>query len=192
MLVGMAVNSVMLPLGTPLPAFALPDPSGATHSTADHADAPALLVAFLCNHCPYVQHVAPGLGRLAKRWQDEGLAVLGVSTNDVDAYPDDGPDHMVAFAQRHDWTFPYLYDESQEVGLAYKAACTPDFFLFGPDRTLVYRGRLDASRPNSGVPVTGDELDAAVQAVLAGEPVATDQFPSIGCSIKWKPGNEPD
>jgi peroxiredoxin len=191
MLERMAVNSVMLPLGTPLPAFDLPDPSGTRYRTADHADAPGVLVAFLCNHCPYVKHVADGLGRLAKGWQGDGLVVLGVSSNDVDAYPDDGPDKMGPFARQHGWDFPYLVDETQEVALAYKAACTPDFFLFGRGGTLAYRGRLDASRPNSGVPVTGDELDAGVRAVLAGQPAPTDQFPSMGCSIKWKPGNEP-
>jgi peroxiredoxin len=191
MLGGMAVNSVMLPLGTPLPAFELPDPTGTVHRTADHAEAPGVLVAFLCNHCPYVKHVAPALGRLAKQWQGDGLAVLGVNSNDAAAYPEDSPDQMLAFARAHDWTFPYLVDEAQEVGRTYQAACTPDFFLFGRDGTLAYRGRLDASRPNSGVPVTGDDLDAAIRAVLAGEPAPADQFPSIGCSIKWKPGNEP-
>jgi thiol-disulfide isomerase/thioredoxin len=188
------VSSTMLPLGTPLPAFSLPDPDGRLHGTADAgvAGAPALLVAFVCNHCPYVRHVAPELGRLAKQWSDAGLAVLAVNSNDTDAYPDDGPEPMRAFAAANGWGFPYLVDESQEVALTYRAACTPDFFLFDGDRRLAYRGRLDASRPGSGVPVTGEELGAAVDAVLAGRPVEGDQLPSIGCNIKWKRGNEPD
>jgi peroxiredoxin len=187
----MAESSTMLPLGTPLPDFELPDPDGTRHGTAQVADAPALLVAFVCNHCPYVKHVAPDLGRLAKEWTDAGLAVLAVNPNDVETYPEDSPDQMPGFAQANGWTFPYLYDESQEVARAFRAACTPDFFLFGRDRRLAYRGRLDASRPGSGVPVTGVELGAAVEAVLAGQPAPEQQFPSIGCSIKWKPGNEP-
>lgn len=182
----------MLPLGTPLPDFTLPDPDGVDHSTADVAGAPGLLVAFLCNHCPYVKHVAPDLGRLAKQWQDAGLAILAVNSNDVAAYPDDSPDRMREFAAANGWAFPYLVDESQKVALDYRAACTPDFFLFDRERRLVYRGRLDGSRPNSGVPVTGDELGAAVDAVLAGHPVSSDQRPSLGCNIKWKPGNEPE
>lgn len=187
----MAAESTMLPLGTTAPDFSLPDPSGEVHRLTDAADAPATLVVFLCNHCPYVVHVAPALGRLAAEWQARGVAVFGISCNDVEAYPDDRPERMGPFAEANGWTFPYLYDESQEVGLAYGAACTPDFFLFDAGRRLVYRGRLDASRPNSGVPVTGDDLGAAVDAVLTGRPVDDDQWPSVGCSIKWKPGNEP-
>lgn len=182
----MAETSTMLPLGTPLPPFELPDPEGKLHGTAAVADAPGLLVAFVCNHCPYVQHVAPALGRLTRDWMEAGLAVLAVNPNDVDAYPDDRPERMPAFARANGWAFPYLYDESQAVARAYHAACTPDFFLFDGDRRLAYRGRLDASRPGSGTPVTGDDLGAAVQAVLKGEPVDDDQYPSIGCSIKWR------
>lgn len=182
----MAESSTMLPLGTALPDFTLPAPDGSLHGTGDVADAPGLLVAFVCNHCPYVQHVAPAFGGLARKWTADGLAVLAVNSNDVEAYPDDAPDKMVGFAASHRWDFPYLVDESQDVAHAYHAACTPDFFLFDGDRQLVYRGRLDASRPNSGVPVTGDELGAAVEAVLTGKPVSGDQFPSIGCSIKWR------
>lgn len=181
----------MLPLGTRAPDFSLPDANGAVHNLADAANAPATLVVFLCNHCPYVQHVAPALGRLAAGWQARGVPVFGVNSNDPDAYPDDRPDRMGAFAEQHGWTFPYLYDESQAVARAYAAACTPDFFLFDAGQLLVYRGRLDPSRPHSDVPVTGADLGAAIDAVLAGQPVSDDQAPSIGCSIKWRPGNEP-
>jgi peroxiredoxin len=187
----MAATSSMLPLGTQAPDFRLPAPDGSLHGPADVADAGGLLVVFLCNHCPYVKHVADGLGRLATGWMDDGLAVFGINPNDVDAYPDDAPELMPAFAARHGWTFPYLYDESQRVAADYGAACTPDFFLFDRDRALAYRGQMDGSRPSNGVPVTGADLDAAVRAVLAGEPAPADQRPSIGCSIKWKPGNAP-
>lgn len=182
----MAETSTMLPLGTPLPAFELPDPEGKLHGSADVAGAPALLVAFVCNHCPYVKHVAPALGNLAKEWIDAGLAVLAVNPNDAESHPDDSPDLMPGFASANGWTFPYLYDESQDVARAYRAACTPDFFLFDGERRLVYRGRLDTSRPGSGTPVTGDELGAAVHAALQGKQITGEQFPSIGCSIKWR------
>lgn len=155
------------------------------------AGAPALLVAFVCNHCPYVKHVADQLGRLAKQWTDAGLAILAVNPNDVEAYPDDSPPRMKEFAAAHGWDFPYLVDETQQVALAYHAACTPDFFLFDRDRRLAYRGRLDGSRPNSGDPVTGEDLGAAIDAVLAGQAPSAEQRPSLGCSIKWKAGNEP-
>jgi peroxiredoxin len=182
----------MLPLGTRAPGFRLPAPDGSRPvSLDDVADARGLLVVFLCNHCPYVKHVADGLGRLAAGWIAGGVAVIGVNPNDVAAYPEDAPERMPAFAGRHGWTFPYLYDETQEVAAAYGAACTPDFFLFDGDRALAYRGQMDGSRPSNGVPVTGTDLDAAVRAVLAGEPVSADQRPSVGCSIKWKPGMEP-
>ncbi len=181
----------MLPLGTPAPEFSLADAEGVRHALADAADAPATLVVFLCNHCPYVQHVAATLGRLAVSWQERGVAVFGINSNDPEAYPDDRPELMAGFAAAHGWTFPYLFDESQAVAAAYKAACTPDFFLFDAGKRLLYRGRLDASRPNSGVPVTGGDLAAAVDAVLTGQPVSADQAPSIGCSIKWRRGNEP-
>jgi peroxiredoxin len=187
-----SVKSTMLPLGTPLPPFELPDPAGVLHGTAEHADAPGLLVAFVCNHCPYVVHVAKDLGRLADDWMGRGLAVLAVNSNDTAAYPADSPDLMPGFAETNGWRFPYLVDESQAVALTYRAACTPDFFLFDGDRRLAYRGRLDGSRPNSGLPVTGEDLGAAVDAVLTGTPVPTRQLPSIGCNLKWKPGNEPD
>jgi peroxiredoxin len=184
----MAATSSMLPLGTKAPDFRLPAPDGSMHGPDDLPDAPGLLVAFLCNHCPYVQHVADELGRVTTRWMDAGLATFGINPNDVAAYPEDAPDRMPAFASQHAWAFPYLYDETQEVAAAYGAACTPDFFLFDRNRALAYRGQMDASRPGNGVPVTGADLDAAVQAVLAGEPAPPDQRPSMGCSIKWKPG----
>jgi peroxiredoxin len=187
-----SVKSTMLPLGTPVPELELPDAGGTRHGTAVLADAPGLLVAFVCNHCPYVVHVADDLGRLAEGWRAEGLAVLAVNSNDATSHPADGPDRMPAFAEAHGWAFPYLVDETQEVALAYRAACTPDFFLFDGDRRLAYRGRLDGSRPNSGVPVTGDDLGAAVHAVLAGTPAPTTQLPSMGCNIKWKARNSPD
>lgn len=187
-----SVNSTMLPLGTPLPAFELPDPGGARHGTAEVADATALLVVFACNHCPYVVHVAKDLGRLADEWMARGLAVLAVNSNDTAAYPADAPELMPGFAERNGWRFPYLVDETQQVALAFRAACTPDFFLFDADHRLAYRGRLDGSRPNSGTPVTGEDLAAAVDAVLTGTPVPSPQRPSLGCNLKWKPGNEPD
>ncbi|MGH9112000.1 MAG: thioredoxin family protein [Acidimicrobiales bacterium] len=183
-----ATPSAMMPLGTSAPEFSLPTPGGSPHGTAEAAGAPGLLVVFLCNHCPYVKHVADGLGRLATGWMADGLAVIGVNPNDVAAYPHDAPDLMPAFAAEHGWTFPYLFDESQDVAAAYGAVCTPDFFLFDAAAALVYRGQMDDSRPSNGVPVTGADLDDAVRAVLAGERPSADQRPSVGCSIKWKPG----
>jgi thiol-disulfide isomerase/thioredoxin len=161
-------------------------------SITDFSAAPALVVAFLSNHCPFVQHVADGLGELAGDLQAEGVAVVGIMANDISNYPDDRPELMARMAERHDWTFPYLYDETQEVAKAYRAACTPDFFVFDGQRQLVYRGQMDGARPGNGVPVTGDDLRAAVGAVLGGRPVGEDQRPSMGCNIKWRAGNEPD
>ena len=187
--------STMLPLGTPAPEFALPDyreAQGDIVSLEDFAGAAALLVAFICNHCPFVQHVAGELAALGRDLAARGVAMVGINSNDVDAFPADAPDRMAAEARRQGWTFPYLFDESQQVARAYRAACTPDFYLFDGDRRLVYRGQLDGSRPGNGVPVTGKDLRAAVDAVLAAEPVGDDQWPSVGCNIKWKPGNEPD
>lgn len=186
------VDSTMLPLGTTAPDFRLPDPTGDEHALDDFADAPALLVMFICNHCPFVRHVREELARLVEGWQERDVAVVAINSNDVDAYPDDSPDRMSEEARAFGYTFPYLFDESQEVAKAYRAACTPDFFLFDADRALVYRGQLDDSRPDNGVPVTGADLSAAIDAVLAGEPVPEDQRPSLGCNIKWRPGNEPD
>lgn len=187
-----ATPSTMLPLGTTAPDFRLPAPDGSLHGPSDADGAPGVLVAFVCNHCPYVQHLADELGSMSAGWISDGLAVFGVASNDLTTYPEDGPAHMPGFAKAHGWTFPYLLDESQDVAKSYRAACTPDFFLFDSDRRLVYRGQFDASRPGDGAPVTGHDLDAAVRAVLAGEPVAGDQRPSVGCNIKWIPGNEPD
>ena len=184
--------STMLPLGTRAPDFSLPDPSGKPVSLSDFADAPALLVVFLCNHCPYVKHVAAGLAQLAADYQPRGVAVVGINANDVDSYPEDSPAKMAEEVRRRGYTFPYIYDASQDVAKAYSAACTPDFFLFDRDRALVYRGQMDAARPGNNVPVTGEDLRAALDAVLAGQPVSAQQRASLGCNIKWKPGNEPD
>jgi peroxiredoxin len=184
--------SSMLPLGTEAPAFRLPDPSGKLVALDDFADAPALLVAFLCNHCPYVKHLRAGLARFAADTEGRGLALVAINANDFRAYPEDAPPRMAEEAARAGWRFPYLVDESQEVAKAYHAACTPDFFLFDRSRRLVYRGQFDGSRPGNGVPVTGSDLRAAVDAVLAGRPVPGEQQQSVGCGIKWRPGREPD
>jgi len=182
----------MLALGTTAPDFSLPDPTGRPHALADFADATALLVIFLCNHCPYVKHVAKELGNLHRDYRSKGLAVVGINANDVTSHPADSPAKMADEATAQGYEFPYLYDESQAVAQAYRAACTPDFFLFDRDRELVYRGQLDASRPGIGVPVTGADLRAAIDATLAGAALPGDQHASLGCNIKWKPGNEPD
>jgi peroxiredoxin len=169
-----------------MPAFALQTPAGQLVTADDVRGAPAVLVAFLCNHCPYVQHIAAPLGALTAGWMRDGLAVVGIMSNDVTAYPDDAPEHMVAFAEAHGWTFPYLFDAEQDAARAFGAACTPDFFLYGADNALAYRGRLDASRPGSETPVTGEDLAAAVHAVLRGDLPEEPQLHSIGCSIKWR------
>jgi peroxiredoxin len=184
--------STMLPLGTQAPDFSLPSVDDRTVSLAGFQDAPALLVIFLCNHCPYVKHVAPELARLARDYQAQGVAVVGINSNDADAYPDDAPQRMVEEARLRGYTFPYLYDATQAVAHAYRAACTPDFYVFDRQRRLVYRGQMDSSRPNSDVPATGSDLRAALDAVLAGRPVPEPQRPSLGCNIKWKPGCEPE
>jgi peroxiredoxin len=183
--------STMLPLGTQAPSFSLMNVDGRTVSLPDFQGAPALLVAFLCNHCPYVKHVAPAFASLAQEYQSKGVAVVAISSNDVANYPADSPEQMVHEAEERGYTFPYLFDDTQEVAKAYAAACTPDFYVFDKDQRLVYRGQMDASRPDSGIPVTGTDLRAALDAVLAGKPVPADQKPSIGCNIKWKAGNEP-
>lgn len=187
----MAATSTMMPLGTPAPPFALPTPDGRLVSSVDLADAPALLVMFLCNHCPYVRHVRNELAALTREYMDRGVGVVGINSNDYDAYPDDAPPRMAEEVRQVGYAFPYLIDESQEIAKAYGAACTPDFFLFGADGALVYRGQMDDSRPGTDVPVTGADLRAALDAVLAGRPVPDEQFPSMGCSIKWRPGNAP-
>jgi peroxiredoxin len=187
----MAISSTMLPLGTPAPDFSLRAIDGSTVALEDFAGAPVLLVIFLCNHCPYVRHVQEELADLAAEYQRRGVGVIGICSNDAGTYPEDAPEELARQAERVGFTFPYLIDETQEVAKAYHAACTPDFFVFDADRTLVYRGQMDDSRPQSDQPVTGHDLRAALDAVLAGEPVPADQHPSIGCGIKWKPGNEP-
>ncbi|MBX3415409.1 MAG: thioredoxin family protein [Pirellulales bacterium] len=184
--------STMLPLGTKAPDFSLPDTNGQTVKLADLASAPALLVIFMCNHCPYVKHVAEGLASLAKEYQARGVAVVGISSNNVASHPDDSPAKMAEEVKLRGYTFPYLYDESQEVAKAYRAACTPDFYIFDGEQKLAYRGQMDDSRPDSGKPVTGADLRAALDALLAGQAVPEKQTPSIGCNIKWTPGNEPD
>jgi peroxiredoxin len=185
-------QSRMLALGTQAPDFSLPDASGMAHKLAQYADSPALLVAFICNHCPYVKHMLEGFTSFASEYQARGLATLAISSNDVEAYPEDGPAEMARVARKHGFTFPYLYDESQAVAQSYQAVCTPDLFLFDRDRRLVYHGQFDGSRPGNKVPVTGADLRAAVDAVLTGSPAPVDQIPSTGCSMKWKAGNEPD
>jgi len=183
----------MLELGTPAPDFALPDVvTGRTITLDDVAGGQAFLVVFWCNHCPYVLHIEDAFVDFARSYADKGLEVVAVSANDVDAYPQDGPGAMKSRANEHAYPFPYLYDESQEVAKAYRAACTPDFFLFDGDGRLVYRGQFDASRPRTDIPVTGEDLRTAVDAVLAGGAPAEEQRPSMGCNIKWKPGNAPD
>jgi len=182
----------MLPIGTVAPGFRLNDTDGQTVSIDDFKDAPALLVIFLCNHCPYVKHVSHELARLCKEYQAKGVAVAGISSNDVAMHPDDSPVMMATEKAAVGYTFPYLYDESQAVARAYQAACTPDFFVFDKARKLVYRGQMDGSRPGNPVPVTGKDLMAALDAVLADKSPSYDQRPSMGCNIKWKRGNEPN
>jgi peroxiredoxin len=188
-----AVNSTMLPLGTKAPDFRLPDATtGKLIALSDLGGSPALLVAFICNHCPYVKHVRSGFAQLARDYQKLLLAVVAISSNDAKNYPADGPDKMAEEAKAAGYVFPYLYDETQEAAKAYKAACTPDFYLFDKEQRLAYRGQMDDSRPSNGLPVTGKDLRAAIDAVLAGNAAAAQQKPSIGCNIKWKPGNEPE
>ena len=189
----MAATSTMLPLGTTAPEFALADVvSGRTVTLQDFGDQKALLVMFICRHCPYVAHVRPALAGLAREHVGSRLGIVAISANDPAVHPEDAPEGLAAEVVEAGYTFPYLFDETQEVAKAYTAACTPDFFLFDGDRRLAYRGQFDASRPGNGVPVTGEDLRAAIEAVLQDRPVAEDQHPSVGCSIKWRPGNEPN
>ncbi|MBI3686032.1 MAG: thioredoxin family protein [Actinobacteria bacterium] len=187
-----SVPSTMMELGTRAPGFRLPDPDGRYHELADLADAPVLVVAFICNHCPYVQHIRTVLAEVTGRLIDRGVAVVGINSNDTTAYPDDAPPRMAEEAATFGYRFPYLVDADQSVARAYRAACTPDFFVFDAGRALVYRGQFDASRPRNDTPVTGADLTSAVDAALAGRPPLPDQWPSLGCNIKWQPGTEPD
>lgn len=183
--------STMLPLGTTAPDFSLPNVDGTTVRRSDFAGKP-LLVIFMCNHCPFVIHLREALADFTKEYQSKGLAIVGISSNDVENYPQDGPEEMKQEAESAGYSFPYLYDEDQSVAKAYKAACTPDFFLFDSDHALVYRGQFDSSRPGSETPVTGEDLKAACDAVLAGQDVPSEQRPSIGCNIKWKAESAPE
>jgi len=183
--------STMTELGTRAPDFALPDTGGRTVRLADFADAQALLVVFWCNHCPFVKHLQSAFVEFAKEYQSRGLAIVAISANDIETHPDDAPAQMKRVAANSGYTFPYLYDESQDVARAYRAACTPDFFLYDSERRLAYRGQFDASRPGNDRPIDGRDLRAAADSVLAGLRAPDEQLPSIGCNIKWKPGNEP-
>jgi len=184
--------STMLPLGTEAPSFGLPDTSGRIITLSDFDIQPVLLVAFICNHCPFVKHIAPELARLARDYQARGVGIVGINSNDSETYPDDSPDNMSKEVRQRGYSFSYLYDETQEVAKAYRAACTPDFFVFDRDRRLVYRGQMDDSRPGNNIPVTGRDLREALDAVLEGRPLPEEQRASIGCNIKWRAGNEPE
>jgi len=184
-------QSRMLSLGTAAPDFSLPDPSGRTFSLKDFAAARLLLVAFICNHCPYVKHIVDALAQFARDYQPRGVAMVAINPNDASRYPDDSPENMAKLASQKGFVFPYLYDASQGAAKAYQAVCTPDLFLFDQARHLVYRGQFDASRPGNRQPVSGADLRAATDAALAGRTIK-QQIPSVGCNIKWKPGQEPD
>lgn len=185
------VSSTMLELGTAAPDFSLPDTTGQLVSLADYKQAPATLVVFMCNHCPYVKHIANQFAEFAREYQAKGVAVIGVNANDVSTHPDDSPEKMAEEAKKIGYTFPYLYDETQEVAKSYRAACTPDFFLFDKDHKLAYRGQFDGSRPGNKIAVTGQDLRMALDAVLQDQPVPAEQKASMGCNIKWRAGNEP-
>ena len=185
--------STMLEIGTKAPDFQLEDAvSGRSLSLADFANHDVLLVMFVCNHCPFVVHIRPELKRLDADFTPKGLGIVAINSNDVEKYPQDAPVHMKALAEQEGWSFPFLLDETQEVAKAYRAACTPDFYVFDRARKLVYRGRLDASRPGAEEALTGQELRAALDAALSGGEIPDEQIPSVGCNIKWKPGHEPD
>lgn len=184
--------STMLPLGTIAPPFALLNVDGKTVSIDDFQSSKGLVVIFMCNHCPFVKHLREGLAKFAADYQAKGVAVVGISSNDITTHPDDAPDKMKLEHQQAGYTFPYLFDESQKVAIAYKAACTPDFFVFNQEKALVYRGQFDSSRPGNGKPVTGADLRHAVDQMLAGQGPVAEQRPSIGCNIKWRAGHEPD
>jgi peroxiredoxin len=182
----------MLPLGTAAPDFSLPDVEGKSVSLSDFEKGKPLLVVFMCNHCPYVKHIQRDFAALVAEYQKKGVNVVGINANDAQNYPEDSPENMARDSRKLGYTFDYLYDESQEVAKAYRAACTPDFFLFDANRTLFYRGQMDASRPGNDIPITGNDLRDALERVLAGKDAPEVQRPSMGCNIKWKAGNEPD
>ncbi len=185
-----ATGSTMIQLGLQAPEFSLPDTAGRTVSLSDFSDVP-LLVMFICNHCPFVKHIAAELADLGHEYQARGLRIVAINSNDAEKYAQDGPEQMADEAKARGYSFPYLFDESQDVAKAYGAACTPDFFVYDGDRRLVYRGQLDDSRPGNDVPVTGADLRAALDALIESRPPLSEQKPSMGCNIKWKPGNEP-
>lgn len=187
-----ATASTMLDLGTTLPAFRLRDLDGKAVTSNDFTTAKGVLVAFVCPHCPYVRHIRTDFARLASEVQQRGIAVVAINSNDVATFPEDSPEGMRQEVKEAGYTFPYLYDETQDVAKAFRAACTPDFFLFDGQQRLVYRGQFDDSRPQGGTPVTGRDLREAVEALLAGQPISPDQRPSLGCNIKWAKGNEPE
>jgi len=187
-----ATQSTMVPLGTKAPDFALLDAvSGEVVKLSDFEDGRGLIVMFVCNHCPFVMHVRDELVRICHEYQDRGIAAVAINSNDVEAYPEDSPQNMKAVAEEEAWNFPYLFDEDQSTAKAYRAACTPDLFVFDEDLRLYYRGQLDDSRPGNGLPTTGADLRQALEALLAGREPPEIQLPSLGCNIKWKPGNEP-
>jgi peroxiredoxin len=186
------IYSTMQELGSEAPQFDLPAAQGGQVKLADFADAKGLMVVFMCNHCPYVKHIRTSLADFARDYQDQGISVVAINANDVRSHPADSPERMAEEVRNFGYVFPYLYDESQQVARAYGAVCTPDFFLYDGQHRLVYRGQFDDSRPGNGVPVTGAHLRSATDALLAGEPLSAEQTPSVGCNIKWKPGNEPD
>lgn len=185
-------KSTMLALGTEAPAFDLPEPNGNRVTLDSFAGADGLVVAFICNHCPYVKLIREGLAAYANDYAKRNVAMVAINSNDADTHPGDAPDRMQEEAERFGYSFPYVYDESQQVAKAYRAACTPEFYLFDADLKLVYRGRFDAATPGNGVAVSGSELRAATDAMLAGQAPDADQKPGIGCNIKWRPGNSPD
>ena len=185
-----AAHSTMLELGTLAPEFSLPGGDGIIHSLAEHAD--AFLVMFICNHCPFVVHVREQLAELGRDYAARGVAIYAINSNDAERYPQDGPLQMKAEAARAGFTFPYLFDENQDVAKSYRAACTPDFYVFDAGKRLQYRGQLDDSRPSNREPIDGHDVRNALDAVLAGSTAQSPQIPSIGCSIKWKPGNSPE
>ena len=185
-----AIESQMLELGTRLPEFSLPDPDGVMHSAGDGHD--AYVVMFICNHCPFVKHVREAMAKLGRDYLSKNVSIIAINSNDVQRYSGDSPENMKKESRTWGYRFPYVLDEDQSVANAYRAACTPDFYVFDAEKLLVYRGQFDSSRPSNGIPVTGEDLRAAIDAVLEGDAVNADQTPSIGCNIKWSPGNEPD